>query len=504
MAKRIRTLLGPTVDLDFQALGVAGHTGSFNDRMFKYLGGIGFTGNLTDRLVGFHRDPRDGQTANGFAPNILFDFVNGIYRGDNPSLLADTDFMAHARASAGTFTPSTGLTQTAASGVVRDGNHVFDGSVFVNQGRLSEPPARTNLLPRSAELDNPAWTKTNISVTANDAVAPDGNTVADKLSPDITGVVSISDTGAPISAAAVMTASVFFAKDEVDHAYIQVNGKTGGALVASFVTVNLTTGVVGTVMTLAGGGLVSPTAVVEQVDASYFRLSLTGGIGALNTEAEMFTGPCDTQDSRTVTANGADGIHGWGAQIEVGSVPTSYIATAGSQVTRALETLEITEAAWDREILAATGSSSMPAEMSGSHQTLTSYVDEGTAGQMTLFDWRVDVNNRITLTIDTDGAKTGTFKLTMVNAASSATISATAELTPGLNKNFKVAWRVTASEINIALDGVAETATVTAIGVPDLTTVAADLVSTGDVYNKAKDRFWFTNIEDAGLSEATS
>jgi hypothetical protein len=40
---------------------------------------------------------------------------------------------------------------------------------------------RTNLLLRSQELDNASWQKSGVTVTANDAIAPDGTMTADKI-----------------------------------------------------------------------------------------------------------------------------------------------------------------------------------------------------------------------------------------------------------------------------------------------------------------------------------
>lgn len=129
------------------------------------------------------------------------------------------------------------------------------------------------------------------------------------------------------------------------------------------------------------------------------------------------------------------------------------------------------------------------------------FADEGTADQVLLYDRRVDANNRITLSLDTDSTKVGTLTLTMVNGGSSATISTTAELTPGVNDPFNVAIVCTSNEIGIALDGTAETRVSHSIGLPDLSGADATF---GGMGTRAVVREWAADITDAGLAGATT
>jgi len=130
---------------------------------------------------------------------------------------------------------------------------------------------------------------------------------------------------------------------------------------------------------------------------------------------------------------------------------------------------------------------------------LETYADKDVASQVTLLDWRADANNRITLTLDTDGAKTGTVTLTVVSGGTSWSVSQ-AGLSPGVNEPFNVALRVTDSDINIAVNGTAATAVATT-SIPNLSAVGIDPEGMG---TRSLLRIGNGVLTDAELAGATS
>ena len=170
-------LFFPTADEDFQYFRSQGYYGSLNDMHYKALGDLGYTGSLTDRIHAYliftygsyyeaMRGLRNGTLTfalgpsypvNGFDPAFVLDFKNSYYRkGGSDSTLSGT--ITHARASSATMTNSDGDLVTVGNDVAREGNHIYNGTAWVNEGILHESEARTNLLLNSGTLSTQSAT----------------------------------------------------------------------------------------------------------------------------------------------------------------------------------------------------------------------------------------------------------------------------------------------------------------------------------------------------------
>ena len=182
-------------------------------------------------------------------------------------------------------------------------------------------------------------------------------------------------------------------------------------------------------------------------------------------------------------------------QLEVGSIPTSYIpnTAASGTVTRTAETLSIAGADTPANTTA----------MSISMEGLMTYADEGATAQETFLRWYADANNFIALDLDTDSTATGEVNANQSTAGTLDTVVAAAEYSPGVNVAFNIASRHTSGAINVAKDGTAATADTTPTALVDLSGTA---LSPGYDFNGfiSELRIWGTDIGNSGIAEVTS
>jgi hypothetical protein len=202
---------------------------------------------------------------------------------------------------------------------------------------------RTNLLQRSEEFDDAYWTKDNSTVTANTIVAPDGTLTGDKLAENTdTDSHSVIKENL-IAAGTTYTASIFAKKAERNYLVITGYGGSAVNLSAEF---DLNNGVVSKAETGA-------TGVIQFVGNGWYRCSMTFNLSSTPaTDRIIFAvsdgGNFNDAYGRSYTGDGTSGIYVWGAQVEAGAFPTSYIPTSGSTATRAADFARITGADFNK------------------------------------------------------------------------------------------------------------------------------------------------------------
>lgn len=247
-----------------------------------------------------------------------------------------------------------------------------------SEGLLIEE-ARTNLQTYNTQFDNVVWTKTRMSVSADDVAAPDGTTTADKLIPatDVSTTKSIRQT-----------VTVTAATDYAHSFYVKPSGTmTRFGIVESSVSGNYgsfdCTGD-GSVIATTGSSGGNSTCV--NVGNDWYRITFVcngGGGGSANINLYVMDSSYSSGNPSSYgwTADGTSGVHAWGAQSEVGVFPTSPISTYSATATRAADNVGIATTAFPHN--ATTGSMFAQLEYKRTNTTgITKHtVSTGSAGR---------------------------------------------------------------------------------------------------------------------------
>jgi hypothetical protein len=256
--------------------------------------------------------PTDGTTyTNGgdFLPSFATDGVSGAYFWGA---------QLEIRSAAAGYIPTTSqpitnyipVLQTAAANTPRFDHNPTTGESL---GLLIEEQ-RTNLLLRSQEFDDANWQKANSVVISNQVVAPDGTLSADLVT------IGANDVNSYILQAKSLT-------------YLAGASYTISVYIKSAIRV-----------LIFGGATPAGTDTYSAVDVGngWYRQSVTrvftnAGSGA--TVQHLLT---------PLQGMGTTPFAVWGAQLEAGSFPTSYIPTTTAQVTRAADAAYLPTAGWCR------------------------------------------------------------------------------------------------------------------------------------------------------------
>ena len=225
---------------------------------------------------------------------------------------------------------SAGLVASVASGIPRL-DYFTSGGVTGCPALLVEPAA-TNLLLQSEAWNVSPWVATSGSqgatVSGNVTTSPDGTTNADKL-------IEAAVTGShfclqslTLTSGTTYTASFFVKASERTRGRLRTSG-LGAYWDLDF---NLTSG------TVTGG----TNPFIQNFGNGWYRIGATFTANQASNNFILFL--LDASGNPSYTGNGTNGLFVYGAQIETGSVATSYIPTTAGTGSRSGDVISVTGA----------------------------------------------------------------------------------------------------------------------------------------------------------------
>ncbi len=223
------------------------------------------------------------------------------------------------RATTAYRTNAAGILESVANNVPR-----LDFPIGSGCPALLVEPAATNLVQRSEEFSDAYWTKGRTTTTANTSVAPNGTTTAETLTDDTTA----SATHRIFSSNVSVVSGTSYATS----CFLKAGTSTRVEIVLAD-SLEASIGITATVFDLSAGTIISGSGRIENYGNGWFRCTNTGTSNTTG-NGRVFIYLYNSANQRTYTGTATNTVLIWGAQLETGSVATSYIPTVAATATR--------------------------------------------------------------------------------------------------------------------------------------------------------------------------
>lgn len=410
------------------------------------------------------------------APSVIADPVDGVYFSANGACDFD-NLINHSRNSVASFVDSNGHIQSASTDKPRTENHVLKDGIWQRSGLRVDNQA-TNLLKHSENFSVSPWQSGEITITTT--TAPDGMSTAQRLTGVSGGTCYFGQT---VDVGAGFNTFSIFAKVGTDSVVCIRLYNFGTA--NDRVWFDLATGAVLTKMS----GL--HTAEIHHIGNGWVRCLVTMIMASSHAGGVVYIYLTDGDNS--LSAAGGD-ILFWGAQFESGSVPTSYIKTGTTAVTREADAFSVPAA-------------NLPSSSGGLTFVLEGTIDRFDANEnveSAIFYWQKAADERILAWISSTGSYDGAVRARIQNNGMATADSNLTALTAGLDTVFKFSLRFTETEVQTIVNGAATAATSHNLGLPDLTNSNIVSLLSGFTGTLSKLRIFDTALPEAALITETT
>jgi len=246
------------------------------------------------------------------------------------------------RASTATYFNSAGVLTSAAINTPR---FDYNPATLAARGLLIEEQ-RTNLLLQSQDFGT-TWTTADVTLTTDDTTSPDGTVNADSILENATTARHyIQQPTTTISGGATLTGTVFLKNKSLSSRFVVVwisSGVPGTYRIGC--TVDLVNGTVSAGSSAGGGTTSVSTPTITSVGNGWYRVSLTGNLDVSVTSATLRFGFSNSSAAASIApsylGDGTSAFYLWGAQLEAGAFPTSYIPTTTTALTRSADVASV-------------------------------------------------------------------------------------------------------------------------------------------------------------------
>jgi hypothetical protein len=244
-----------------------------------------------------------------------------------------------------TFTRSSGGSYVGADGLIKyagvnEARFDHDPETGESLGLLVEE-ARTNLLLRSEEVN--FWGLNGTTVRTNVDISPDGTLTSDEFVENAGGDFStfrLVSRSFSATSGTTYTVTIYAKQPPTgSQRFLQLTFGTNSFSAGPFANFDLSAGTIS-----ASGAGNSASSSIQSVGNGWYRCRITVTADATASSTVWILLQRNSNAARFLgyPGDGTSGIYIWGAQLEQGAFPTSYIPTQGSTRTRAADNAQIT------------------------------------------------------------------------------------------------------------------------------------------------------------------